>query len=281
MFRQPANTVVRPDLAVLPSDFADLLAIENPDLVVRRAVEVARDRIGLVRVSVCLLDEGRSSRGEILEEHHVLRALCRFDGEASSADQHGAPYTVLDGGVIADPRSTDTHASIRGWVACTPVRRGEDIVGMMFNHAGTAHAPVDRVKQAEVAILCSMLGSVLGSLAGDGRVGTVATKRLPLHRIVMAGIAMLADDPRLKTDEVARRLAMSPRRLRRLYETSFGVTFADYRNRLRLGRLACLVADGDTPPQEAAVAAGFESYAQSQQVSRMLGWMALLKQLAR
>jgi transcriptional regulator GlxA family with amidase domain len=97
----------------------------------------------------------------------------------------------------------------------------------------------------------------------------------------MAGIAILADDPRLKTDQVARRLGLSPRRLRRLYETSFGVTFADYRNRVRLGRLAFLVANGDTPLQEAAVAAGFDSYAHSQQVSRMLGWMALLKQLAR
>jgi len=56
---------------------------------------------------------------------------------------------------------------------------------------------------------------------------------------------------------------------------------AEYRNRMRLDRLAFLIAKGRTTLAEAAVAAGFASYAQFQQVSRTFRCIALLKRLSQ
>jgi transcriptional regulator GlxA family with amidase domain len=66
-----------------------------------------------------------------------------------------------------------------------------------------------------------------------------------------------------------------------MFESGLGVSLPDYRNRLRLDRFTFLVANAATSLPDAAVAAGFKSYAQCQQVSRAFRWMACLKRLTQ
>src|SRR5262245_25596315 len=47
-------------LASLLSAFDEILAIDDPDVILRRAVELARARIGLARVGIFLLDRSRN-----------------------------------------------------------------------------------------------------------------------------------------------------------------------------------------------------------------------------
>ena len=54
----------------------------------------------------------------------------------------------------------------------------------------------------------------------------------------------------------------------------------EYRNRVRLDRVALLIAKGHTSLPDAAVAAGFASYAQFRQISRMFRWKALFERLS-
>lgn len=280
------NDVVPADLGPLLSAFDRLLTIEAPDALLRRAVELARDTIGLVRVSIYVLDQSRylmlgtwgsDSRGAILDEHHVMHAMGKTDREALRCDEEGAQYAVFENCLIVEQRSHGTKVEGRGWVACTPIRCGETIIGMMFNDAGPARAAFDQAKQAEAAILCSLLGTILSSLAAMRRAGTARKNRLPVHRLVMASVAMLAQDPGIGTDQIARQLAVSPRRLAGIFESSMGVSLVNYRNRARLDRLALLIARGRTSLPDAAIAAGFESYAQCQRVFRTFRWMALLR----
>ena len=101
-----------------------------------------------------------------------------------------------------------------------------------------------------------------------------------MHRHVMAAVAMLAQDPGVGVSQIAQQLAVSSRGLTRLFEATLGVSLGEYRNRLRLDRVALLIAKGRTTLPDAAVAAGFASYAQFQRVSRMFRWKALLDRRA-
>ncbi len=279
---------MKDDLEPLLSAVAQLLTTENADALLRRAVELARDRIGLVRVSIYVLDEcrhlmlgtwGSDSQGAIVDEHHVMCAM-NTEQKAFHPDEEGVPYRVFDGCLIVEHQPEGTKVVARGWVTCTPLLCGQDVIGMMFNDAGPSHTAFDEGKQAQAAILCSLLGAALGSLPGTREVGTVTTNRLPAHRLVMASVAMLAQDPGVRAEQIARRLAVGPLSLKRLFEATLGVSLAEYRNRLRLDRFAFLMAKGRTSLSDAAVAAGFASFTQLQQVAVRFRGMALLKRLA-
>ena len=72
---------------------------------------------------------------------------------------------------------------------------------MMFNDAGPSYVAFDQEKQAQAAILCSLLGAAFGSLAGTRSATARRTTRLPTHRLVMATVAALAQDPGIRLDD--------------------------------------------------------------------------------
>jgi hypothetical protein len=212
------------------SAFGLLLTIEEPDALIRRAVELARDTIGLVRVSIYVRDQGQhymrgtwasDCRGDILDEHHVMYATTKID-ETFVRDGESAQYSVFDDCLIVDHGLPGTAAASRAWVTSTPIRYGKAVIGLMVNDAGPSCAAFDEAKQARAAILCSLLGTALGSLAGRQELGTVTAGRLPTHRL----------------------------------------------DRLRLDRVAFLIANGRTSLADAAIAAGFETHEQFQRVSK-------------
>ena len=279
-FRKAANAVAPDSLEPLFSAFAELLTIDDDDAIVRRAIELARDTIGLVRVSIYLAAECRNvmlgtwssdSSGAILDEHQVVCEMSSSDLETVLAEDEADQYTVFEDHLIVEHRRGGTNVGDRGWITCTPIRCGEWFVGMMFNDAGASHAPLDQAKQAHVAILCCLLGTTLCSLA--------ATHELQVHHLLMAAVAMLLRDPAVGRHEIARRLGVGSQRVTRMFASGLGVSLPDYRNRLRLDRFTFLVANGATSLPDAAIAAGFKSYAQCQQVSRAFRWMACLKRL--
>ena len=278
----PANTVCPDGLDSLLFALDELPAIERADATIRRAIELARDRIGVVRASVYVIDRcrhfmlgtwGSDSSGAILDEHHVMYAMSDLDRATLRPGLGGAPYKVFEGCLMVEQRSHQMKVANPGWVTCTPIACGDDVIGMMFNDAGASHAAFDEAKQAKTAILCSVLGAALGSLA---RARNATTDRLPMHRHVMSAVAMLAQDPGVGVSQIAQRLAVSSRGLTRLFEAALGVSLEDYRNRLRLDRVALLIATGRMTLADAAVTAGFASYAQFQRVFRKFRWMALL-----
>jgi AraC-like DNA-binding protein len=287
--KEAANVVAPSRLEALFSAVDQLLTIEDADAIVLRAIELARDQIGLVRVSIYVADGcrhlmlgtwGSDSTGAIVDEHHVMYAMSGPDREAFAPDEAGAPYAVVEDRVVVEHQSRRRKIAHRGWITCTPIRCGQEVIGMAFNDAGPSHADFDETKQAEMTMLCSVLGPALASLA-RAKTKDVASERLPVHRLVMASVAMIAQDPGVGVDQIARRLAVSRQRVARLFEATLGVSLPEYRNRARLDRVAFLIAKGGTSLPEAAVAAGFKSHAQFQQVSRTFRWMALLKRLSQ
>jgi AraC-like DNA-binding protein len=269
---------VRGQLAALLSAFDEILALEDPDAILRRSVEVARERIGLDRVGIFLLDASRNMmlgtwgcdlRGAIVDEHRIMYSVSAPDREAfRRAREEGAHFTVFDDCPIVEHGGGETHVAGRGWGAWTPIVSAHGPLGMMFNDAGLSGAAVDETKQAHAAILCSLLGTILDpvrAVPGAGRGGIGETKS---QRLVKTALDMLAGNPAMDAPALAGQLGVSAGWFARVFKAEMGMSLVEYRNRLKLDRVDALMEKGGKTLFEAARGAGFGSYAQFHRVFR-------------
>jgi transcriptional regulator GlxA family with amidase domain len=81
---------------------------------------------------------------------------------------------------------------------------------------------------------------------------------------------ILSREPALNGSDVAARLNVSPSRLAHVFKAEIGVSMVEYRNRVRVNRFTTLLDEGSHNLLEAALAAGFGSYAQFHRVFRAL-----------
>jgi AraC-like DNA-binding protein len=285
------DRAVHGKLAALLAAFDEIVALEEPDAILRRAVELALERIGLQRAGIFVLDRQRNAmlgtwgtdlRGQISNEHHIMYDVSETDREAfRRAEEEGAHFTVFENCPIVEHHRGDTRVVGRGWVACTPIRSTRGPIGMMFNDTGLSGEPVDEAKQAHAAILCSMLGTLMDPVRGSLGHGATTTDESPSRRLVTSTVAMLAKDPAMGGKQIAARLDISLSRLARVFKSEMGMSLVEYRNRLRLDRFGVLLDRGRTNLLEAALAAGFGSYAQFHRVFRALRHMTPREYLQR
>jgi AraC-like DNA-binding protein len=261
-------------VALLPA-FQELFTVDDPDAILRRAVELALSKVGLVRAGIYLYDEpvdlmlgtwGTDLDGAVVDEHHSMFRAGedgrRVFARAASGEAH---WTLVENCPLIDNREKETRVIGRAWVVCTPIRSARRPLGMMYNDPGLTGAAVDPDKQTRAAVLCALVGALLESRAGgDGadRVARVSAR----HPVVAKAVRMLAQDPSLGGGEMAARLNMSLSRFARLFKSMLGLSLVDYRNQLRLERFMQMMESGATNMLEAALAAGFGSYAQFHRV---------------
>ncbi len=276
---QVLNRSLHGQLADLLSAFDELLALDDPDAILRRAVELAHQRIGLDRAAIFLLDRqrnlmlgtwGSDLRGRIVDEHQIMYEVSDTDREVfRRGERHGAHFTVFDNCPIVEHREGQTHVAGRGWVACTPIRSARAQIGILFNDSGLTGKPVDEAKQTHAAILCSLLATILDPVRGF-ITGGPGVNGKSYGRLVSAAVSMLAKDPTMGGKEIAARLDISLSRLVRVFKAQMGMSLVEYRNRLRLDRFSALLDRGRTNLLGAALDAGFGSYAQFHRVFRAL-----------
>jgi AraC-like DNA-binding protein len=277
------DQAVHGKLESLLAAFDEILALEEPDAILRRAAELALERIGLKRAGLFLLDRDRKAMlgtwgtdiaGAIVDEHQIMYDVSETDREAfRRAEEEGAHFTVFDNCPIVEHAKGETRVLGRGWVACTPIRSTRAPIGMLFNDTGVSGEPVDEAKQAHAAILCSLLGTILDPARGSLTHGAGRTDQSPGRRLVTSTVAMLAKDPAMGGKQIAAKLNISLSRLARVFKAEMGMSLVEYRNRLRLDRFAVLLDRGRGNLLEAALAAGFGSYAQFHRVFRALRHM--------
>jgi AraC-like DNA-binding protein len=265
------------ELSALIAAFDELLLLDDVDAMLRGAVQIALERIGLMRVGLFLLDAPRNLMlgtwgtdldGQLVDEHHVMYDLGENDKECFRRAAQGIPFTVIDNCPIVVQQPNETRVVGRGWVACTPIRSARAAMGMLFNDTGLSGEPPDPAQQARTAVLCSLLGTVLDLTHGQAvQRGT----RTPAgHPLVRQTVRLLAKDPSLGGKDLAATLDISLSRLARVFKVEMGMSLVEYRNRLRLERFQVLLDAGGENLLAAALAAGFGSYAQFHRVFRAL-----------
>jgi AraC-like DNA-binding protein len=267
-----------------PSDTVDLLValgslftITDVDAMLKRAVELALQEVGLVRAGIYLYDSqlglmlgswGTDLKRRVIDEHHSMFSLdeaqLRIFRRAMSGEAH---WTVAENCPIIVNALSETRVVGQGWVVCTPIRGTRGPLGMLYSDAGLTDATVDATKQANAAILCTLLGLRLEALRGTGKVTYGPSAR---HPAVTAAVRMLTDDPSLRGGDIAEKIGVSLSRFARVFKSDTGLSLVDFRNQLRLERFLSLVDAGGSNLLEAAYAAGFGSYSQFHRVFRAL-----------
>jgi AraC-like DNA-binding protein len=267
---------MRADVRGLAVAFQELSSFSDADAVTRRAVELARESIGVERAAIFLIDrEARLMMGtwgtdlerRTVDEHHVM---CEWSEDARGAFrravEEGVPWTLVENCPIVEQLEHETRVCGRSWVACTPIFSARRPIGMMFNDAGRRGTPVDEERQGLLAILCAFLG-VLLDLPGVSN-DTAAPFR-QTSGLVSSVVRELAEAPSLSGATLARKRGVSVSRLARAFKAEMGMSLTEHRNRLRLQRFFRLVEAGQGL-LPAALEAGFGSYAQFHRVFRAL-----------
>jgi AraC-like DNA-binding protein len=245
----------------------------------RRTAEVARECIGLERVSLFLHDDatgvlrgtwGTGANGELVDERHVRKAYSDVEREA---------FRRVEAGVGRWLQLRDAHHLSHqggkpvllgyGWQVLTPVRSLRAPVGILYNDAALTKAPLDATRQVRAAVFASLIGNLIEATRDPGPL----TRNLPQAgakhgALVRRAIAALNEDPTITADRLATRLSASSARLARVFRAELGVSLVQYRNRLRLERFFELVEHRGGNFSDAAHTAGFGSYAQFHRIFR-------------
>jgi AraC-like DNA-binding protein len=264
-----------PALASLLRAFDELLGGGPADVILKRAVEIARERIGFQRAAIFMRDEvhglmrgtwGTDLEGATVDEHAITFDL--WEGELELYERRsedGVSWTVVEDAPIVAHSPTCSHMVGRGWVCCTPIRAGGEPLGIMFNDAGLTDARVDEEQQAKGAMLCSLLGTALylASRRGHGWDPGGVGGRSPG---VVKATQLLSEDPAMTAEDLGVSLGLSASRVARLFKSEMGISLVEYRNRLRLARFSALLDGRGDNLLDAALSAGFGSYAQFHRV---------------
>src|SRR5689334_15379307 len=120
------DQTVHGKLAALLAAFDEILALEEPDAILKRAAELALERIGLKRAGIFLLDRQRNAMlgtwgtditGQLVDERHIMYDVSDTDREAfRRSEVEGAHFTVFDNCPIVEHHKGETRVIGRGWV---------------------------------------------------------------------------------------------------------------------------------------------------------------------
>ena len=254
----------------------ELAACADTDSMLKKAVELARTRLGLERVGIYLSEKladgtiamrgtwGTGRVGETTDEHRLWHEISSTDCEILRRTQvsGGLWLSYNDSPYLAQEAGQNLIIG-RGWVAVTPLVSGGEVVGMMYNDTAISNTPVDEGKQARAAVFCRLLAD----LVVRRTVVEQKEERSPLVRQILAS---LGREPPVSGEQLAKELGISPGHLARSFKAEMGCSLVEYRNRQRIERFFTSVDRGGSNIQEAAEEAGFGSYAQFHRVFRKL-----------
>ncbi len=249
---------------------------ETVDRMLRCSVEFARQVIHLERAAIFLLDTeaqsmvgtwGTNAQGNTIDEHDIMYDFGDLDREIFARAEQGYAWTVYDDCPLIAQVNEQTRVLGRGWVGCTAIVGTRGPLGILFNDTALGHAEFDEAKQARTAVLCSLLGRALEtSRTAPSQLGAVDSK--PQHRLVREVTQLLVRDPSLSCESLAMRLKLSSGQLARTFKQHARISIVEHRNEIRLARFLGRVDTQAGNLLEAALEAGFGSYAQFHRVFR-------------
>ncbi|MCB9496347.1 MAG: GGDEF domain-containing protein [Fibrobacteria bacterium] len=159
------------DLVELLSAADELVGAPDIDTLLRRAVEIARDRIGLERVALYVEDDsgrvmngtwGTDLDGRTTDERHYSYAKGEPEEKAHHLMDEGcARWLVIEDAPLMASEDGGSRMVRRGWLALTPIRSVRGPIGLLFNDTASSGMPIDVAKQELAAILCSLVASIV------------------------------------------------------------------------------------------------------------------------
>lgn len=259
----------------------ELVAYRETDSLLKRAVELVRERIGLERAAFYLRDPktprlilrgtwGTDAKGQTTDERGLHHECTLDDYEALLRTQQNGELWLYFENAAHYAEVEEQGSSIgHGWMVVTPLVSSGEVVGVMHSDSAITHAAVDNAKQARAAVFCGLLANLLVNRR-DGVGWRPLSDEAPGATLAERALRALERDPVVTGERIAQEMGISPGHLARSFKMEMGVSLVEYRNRLRLERFLRSVQSGNESLLRAALEAGFGSYAQFFRVYRKL-----------
>ncbi|NSW55343.1 MAG: PAS domain S-box protein [Armatimonadetes bacterium] len=145
----------------------ELLQCDEMDALLRKAVELPREALGLDRCSVYLTegDHLRGTYGTHLDgstsDERELRIPADIRSEAAGLREPGQPRWTASQGALVEWDGREMRDIGPGWTARTQIRAADRVVGIFYNDNARQRRPLDPVTQELVAVYCSFLGNII------------------------------------------------------------------------------------------------------------------------
>jgi PAS domain S-box-containing protein len=164
----------------------ELIAVQDPDMFYRRAVELAREKLGVERCGIWLFDPtheyrqgtfGTDNQGHTVDERDIrLPSVEEFHTLLS----HSGELWVVQTAEHSYWDKAQFHGVGRGWIATTFIRIDNEPIGTFANDTAISHRPLDPVQQEAIVLYCSLLGHILKRRRGEDAL----RKSEALYRII-------------------------------------------------------------------------------------------------
>jgi PAS domain S-box-containing protein len=170
----------------------ELINYTETDTFYRRAVELAREKLGIERCAIFLLDETTNT----------MSGTYGTDLQGHTTDEHGATWqtseipqvlrapnvswTIIEKehGYWQKDRHVDNEEA--GWVAQTLIRFANRTIGIFINDSALTRAAPDGMLQETIVLYCSLLGSLIQRLQSETErkalIGELSAKNAELER---------------------------------------------------------------------------------------------------
>lgn len=264
----------------------ELLTVRDPHAIFRIAAKVSREHLGLIEPAVLLVDESgehlcgtwrAAADGSLHDEReeHIKLGLLPRQAQAH-ARAPGGSFTVFSDEVFPRVDSELAERQRPQWTVLTPILGRDRLIGFLEN-VGFEGGP-DQGVQTRAAVLCRALGGLLDdierrahSLPWDSLLARPPFIVTTPHQSLVAGVLRaLYDDASVSNGTLADRLDVSTTHLATVFRDHTGLSLTRYRNRLRIERFLTHVDSTGGNLFQAALHAGFGSYAQFHRVFREL-----------
>jgi len=280
-------TTLAAELTTIVSAIDRLGQVEDVNQLAREAVEFARETLNVERVCIYLVEStqpeivmrgtwGTSDRGVTTDERGLAHVYARDDFEGLQALHSRRElweYRSLES-QSTDRRRLPWTREDRDWLATTPLVVAREIVGVFYNDTAISKAPLDAGKQAKLAVFGSLLAGLLRERLSHQSVDLQRPPVPKTSRFIHKVLYDLEREPQLTGEQLAERFRVSAGHLARTFKAEVGTSLVEYRNRLRLDRFFAAMRTSPPSLHEAAIAAGFGSYAQFLRVHRQVTGLA-------
>ena len=150
-------------------DIADeLLASPDLETLYQRAVELAREKLGLERAGIMVEEGGfvkgtfgTDLEGRTTDERHHRTPLTATWIERFRLRSPNEPRYVVVREEYRVWKGQITTLSGEGWICITPIQTARQSLGVFCNDCAISKGEVDEAKQEIVAVYCSLLANVI------------------------------------------------------------------------------------------------------------------------
>ncbi|HEY0074359.1 MAG TPA: EAL domain-containing protein [Abditibacteriaceae bacterium] len=164
----------------------ELVACPDLDTMYRRAVELAREKLGIERIGLFLCDVsgevahgtyGTDFQGQTTNETNIICPVATWWAQCLEPQQaHAKRWLVKNDEPYSHYGRGAKSGQGSGWVAATPLVASHEVIGVMFNDTAISGAPIDETEQELLAVYGSFLANLIIARRTAGELRSVTAR---------------------------------------------------------------------------------------------------------